>query len=130
MNAFRYYVYTPQGKCVFDSATKADASVWCNKGNYVVRKDLYGKLPDKIVDTSISDAELGVLGTALDLDKTEKAYSLGGVSKTWVDYSIPGATDPDNLWDQDAYYDDFDAWWLGLPFKEKLRIYCQIYKID
>lgn len=47
-HTFRYYVYTQEGKCIFDSSHRADALVWCGgNGNYVVRKDLLGNYPDK-----------------------------------------------------------------------------------
>lgn len=47
-HTFRYYVYTQEGKCIFDSSNRADALVWCRGNrNYVVRKDLLGNYPDK-----------------------------------------------------------------------------------
>lgn len=47
-HTFRYFVYTQDGKCIFDSSHRADALVWCGgNGNYVVRKDLLGNYPDK-----------------------------------------------------------------------------------
>jgi len=76
----------------------------------------------------MTEQELNEWGTSADLDTCERIYREHGISKSWIDYSIPGATDPDNLWDQDAYYKDFDSWWLGLPLQEKQRIYQQITK--
>lgn len=76
----------------------------------------------------MTEQELNEWGTHADLDTCEKIYREGGISRNWVDYSIPGATDPDNLWDKDHYYADFDMWWVNLPLQEKQRIYHQITK--
>lgn len=48
MNAYRYYVYDKDGNKVFDSSSMRDAKLWLGGGNYMVRKDLLGKQPDKI----------------------------------------------------------------------------------
>lgn len=74
----------------------------------------------------MTEQELNVWGTSADLDTTTRIYSEHGIARCWQDYSIPGATDPDNLWDQDRYYADFDRWWVNLPLQEKYRIYHQI----
>lgn len=72
--------------------------------------------------------ELLMWGVYADLTLTEKIYEAAGVKKRWIDYSIPGATDPDHAWDQDKYYGDFDNWWAALPTWEKKRIYQQVTK--
>jgi hypothetical protein len=71
----------------------------------------------------MTEQELNDFGLYADLDTCEKIYREHGIARSWVDYSIPGATDPDNAWDQDKYYADFDLWWKNLPFQEKRRIY-------
>lgn len=71
----------------------------------------------------MTEQELNSWGTALGWDVIDKIYALVGRSTTWGDYSYPESTNPDNAWDQDAYYEDFDNWWLSLSYEEKLRIY-------
>lgn len=66
-------------------------------------------------------------GRYATLDQTEEAYAIGGVDKSWMDYST-GSDDPDNAWDQDAYYADFEKWWLSLPLETKIDIHNQIRK--
>ena len=70
-----------------------------------------------------TEAVLDRWGTSIGWDLIDAIYELAGINKSWQDYSIPGATDPDNLWDQDSYYAEFDAWWLALPYEEKLKLY-------
>lgn len=76
----------------------------------------------------MTEQELNEWGTYADLDTCERIYREHGISRSWVDYSIPGATDPDNAWDQDRYYSDFDMWWVSLQPEEKQRLYDQITK--
>lgn len=76
----------------------------------------------------MTEQGLNSWGLGADLTLTEKIYREHGISRSWVDYSIPGATDPDNAWDQDRYYADFDMWWKNIPLQEKQRIYHQITK--
>ena len=63
------------------------------------------------------------MGHVHRMDLIDAIYELAGISKTWQDYSIQGATDPDNLWDQDSYYAEFDAWWTSLSYETKLNLY-------
>lgn len=79
----------------------------------------------------MTEQELNDWGIHSDLDETEKAYRLAGISKSWQDYTYPDwakrmERGEDDLWDQEAYYFDFDGWWVKLPYGEKLRIYNQI----
>ena len=71
----------------------------------------------------MTNKELNEEGTHFLLDETTKAYELGGVKKHWMDYSYP-----DEGWDQDKYYAEFDAWWVSLPYEKKLSIYNEITK--
>ena len=49
-HTFRYYVYNKDGKCIFDTSSRADALVWIGgNGNHCIRKDLLGNYPDKEV---------------------------------------------------------------------------------
>ena len=77
------------------------------------------------------EKEIKSAGHWLDLDKCEKAYSIGGKKTTWADYTydwykqLPDdeKCDTTGYWDEDKYYDDFAAWWDSLPFAEQERIY-------
>lgn len=75
-----------------------------------------------------AEEELNDWGTYAALDETEKAYRLCGIATTWSDYST-GSDDPDNAWDQDKYYDDFEKWWFALPFEKKMELYNKITDI-
>lgn len=68
----------------------------------------------------MTNKELNAEGIHFDLDQTTKAYGLAGVEKCWLDYAYDDGREG---WDQDAYYADFDKWWVKLPKKEKERIY-------
>lgn len=47
-HAFRYYVYTVLGKCIFNTSSLPEAKVWCQGNrNYIIRKDFLGNYPDK-----------------------------------------------------------------------------------
>jgi hypothetical protein len=46
-HSFRYFVYDPDGRRVFDSSRKDEASLWLGGGRYMVRRDLLGNYPDK-----------------------------------------------------------------------------------
>lgn len=48
-HSFRYYIFDPDGTRVFDSARKDEASLWLGGGRYMIRKDLLGNYPDKII---------------------------------------------------------------------------------
>ena len=66
-------------------------------------------------------------GTYCDLDECEKAYQLGEMSISWIDYTykwcnkLPQAVD--NEWDMDAYYSDFNIWWTSLSDSKREAIY-------
>ncbi len=87
-----------------------EPSLWCHNQSTII----------------MTEKELNEWGTSADLDTCEKIYREHGISRSWVDYSIPGATDLDNAWDQDKYYADFNLWWKNLPQQEKYRIYHRI----
>lgn len=81
---------------------------------------------------------LKVIGTSFDLGETEKAYKLGGVNTCWSDYTFDWYNalpedeqmkeeNLDNAWDMDAYYADFDEWWVNLPTEKQNEIYNEIY---
>ena len=55
------------------------------------------------------------VGLFFDLDECQKAYELGGVKKSWMDYSYSEPTDKGEEWDDNKFYEDFDTWWLNLP---------------
>jgi len=74
----------------------------------------------------MTEKELLEWGIHADLDTCEKVYREFGIGRTWMDYSFPEPTDPDNAWDQDKYYADFDLFWKNLPEQEKRRIYHRI----
>jgi len=76
----------------------------------------------------MTEQELNDWGTSQGWDVIDRIYHEAGISRTWNDYSYPESTDPDNAWDQDAYYADFDLWWKNLPLQEKTRIHYQITK--
>ena len=77
------------------------------------------------------ETEIKSAGNWMDLDECEKAYSIGGIKTTWMDYTydwynnLPDEEkyDCDNYWDDEKYYADFKAWWDSLPFAEQERIY-------
>ena len=79
-----------------------------------------------IQQSNMTEQELNDWGTSQGLDVTERIYREAGISRSWVDYSLPDSDDPDEAWDQDAYYEDFDRWWKNLPLQEKVRIHYQI----
>ena len=56
-------------------------------------------------------------GHYFDLNQTTLAYRLGGKDTHWTDYTIN-----DDEWDEDKYYEDFDAWWDSLPESEREEI--------
>lgn len=81
---------------------------------------------------------LKAIGTSFDLSQTEKAYALGGMNVSWIDYTFDwyrnlsehqqmALESLDNAWDMDKYYDDFDAWWVELPTEKQAEIYHQIF---
>jgi hypothetical protein len=74
----------------------------------------------------MTEKELVDWGLYADLTLTEKIYAVCGIATRWIDYSIAGSIDPDNAWDMDAYYGDFDRWWKNLPLPKKQWIYDQI----
>ena len=76
----------------------------------------------------MTEQELNDWGTSQGWDVIDRIYQEAGLSKSWVDYSFPDSDDPDEAWDQDAYYADFDRWWKNLPLQEKKRIHYQITK--
>ena len=57
------------------------------------------------------------LGLGFDLNQTTLAYHLGGKHIHWTDYTIF-----DDEWDEDKYYEDFDAWWSSLSDGEREEI--------
>ena len=60
-------------------------------------------------------------------DDCQEAYKLGGLEKTWMDYSYSEPTDDGEEWDVDKFYHDFDDWWANLPDTEQKRIYSAIF---
>lgn len=56
-----------------------------------------------------------------DLEQCQKAYDLMGVKKCWIDYSTP-----DGDWDEDGFYNDFDAWFDSLPEEQQTDIWNKI----
>lgn len=61
------------------------------------------------------------VGLFFDLDECEKAYEVGGVNKTWMDYSYP-CSESTEEWDENKFYEDFDTWWLNLPKTKQVEI--------
>ena len=76
----------------------------------------------------MTEQELNYWGTSQGWDVIDRIYHYSGLSKSWMDYSYPDAEDPDEAWDQDAYYADFDQWWEDLPLAEKQKLYNRITK--
>lgn len=71
-------------------------------------------------------------GKHCDLDQCEKAYQLGEMSISWIDYTydwfnkLPEDEQMehlDNAWDTDGYYSDFYIWWEGLAPAKREAIY-------
>ena len=80
---------------------------------------------------------LKTIGRSFDLDQTTKAYELGGKNVYWTDYTFDWYNNLseeeqmkdenlDNAWDMDAYYQDFDNWWMSLSTEKQNEIYNQI----
>ena len=80
---------------------------------------------------------LKYIGTSFDLDQTSKAYDLGGVNVSWIDYTFDWynalseeeqmeVLNRGDAWDVDKYYEDFDKWWMSLPTEKQNEIYNQI----
>lgn len=65
------------------------------------------------------------VGLFFDLDECEKAYEVGGVNKTWMDYSYPDSKSTEE-WDDNKFYEDFDTWWLNLPKTKQAEITSRI----
>lgn len=74
----------------------------------------------------MTEQSLDDWGTSLGWDEIDKIYSLAGIQKCWLDYSYPEPIDPEHSWDQDKYYAEFDAWWVGLSYENKTEYYNQI----
>ena len=77
----------------------------------------------------MTEQKLNDWGTSQGWDVIDRIYQQEGICKSWVDYSFADLSDPDapnDAWDQDRYYADFDRWWKNLPLQEKERIYYQI----
>ena len=62
------------------------------------------------------------VGLFFDLDECQKAYELGGIKKSWMDYSYSELTDKGEEWDDNKFYEDFDTWWLNLPEAKQAEI--------
>ena len=80
-----------------------------------------------------------IVGAAdwLDLDQCQRAYELGGINKTCLDYTIEGynelsleeqerLSNEGKAWDDKRFYANFKEWWLSLDNDKRKEIYNQL----
>ena len=81
----------------------------------------------------MKEKNLNMFGQILVLDECEKAYTIEGVKVTWTDYTYDWYNNLsekeqqeeknlDNAWDMDAYYTDFNNWWVSLSENKQRSI--------
>lgn len=109
------------------------------KDRHVSSENYKGEIAKIIKDTAVTDFNVALktskgdvlymfdfgytqfVGLFFDLDECEKAYEVGGVQKTWMDYSYPHSESTEE-WDENKFYEDFDTWWLNLPKTKQVEI--------
>lgn len=74
----------------------------------------------------MTEIELNAKGVQFSYDETQKAYKMLGIYKRVEDYPPVIEFDDDDDGDYDAYFNDFDKWWKGLSYKDKVYVYDEV----
>lgn len=74
----------------------------------------------------MTEIEMNGIGENFSYDETQKAYKMLGIYKRVEDYPPVPEPDDDDDGDYDAYFNDFDKWWKGLSYKDKVYVYDEV----